>query len=55
MLRREFLTKLMPLALLPMPQVAIQRPSRVNREGCVSVPQRPGLGVEINRDLVAKN
>jgi D-galactarolactone cycloisomerase len=30
----------------------LQNPLVVDRDGCVAVPQRPGLGVEINPDLI---
>jgi len=32
-----------------------QNPPLVGREGCISLPQAPGLGVEVNRDLVARS
>ncbi|MEK7403859.1 MAG: mandelate racemase/muconate lactonizing enzyme family protein [Acidobacteriota bacterium] len=30
----------------------LQEPPLVDKEGCLRLPQRPGLGVEINRDLI---
>jgi L-alanine-DL-glutamate epimerase-like enolase superfamily enzyme len=30
----------------------LQNPPQVDAEGCVAVPQSPGLGVEIDRDLI---